>query len=148
MHMLPSYLQPWQMKRFTFQPPYLHQFVDQLCFPVPFNSHLVGQKVHVFVTHSFSINENSSKPINLNLPKFDTEYQFAKWICVCNCVMVGNICHMGTGRQDARATWHCNFLRKKEAACSAPSARPPSHSNTFWREIASKEYYITTYSTW
>ncbi len=68
--------------------------------------------------------------------------------CVCNCVIVGMICHLGTGRQDARANWHCKFFRKKEAAHSSTPARPPSHQNTFWREIASKECYVANFSNW
>ncbi|KAH8953757.1 hypothetical protein BDL97_08G044400 [Sphagnum fallax] len=38
--------------------------------------------------------------------------------------------------------------RKKEAAHSSTPARPPSHQNTFWREIASKECNVANFSNW
>jgi hypothetical protein len=46
----------------------------------------VVQKVNILITHSFSINENWS--IDLNLLKFDTEYQFAKSLAVSVTVLL------------------------------------------------------------
>ncbi len=48
--------------------------------------HLVAQKVNILITHWFSINENWS--IDLNLLKFDAEYQFAKCLAVSVTVLL------------------------------------------------------------